>query len=199
MSASKKQRKSPAEVAASYGLSEEEVGPIDGARFVDFPWQMAGRPLVHPSDWKRERPLYVVLDNYSVHRGDAVKAAQEALEAGDIRRWYLPSYTPELSAIEPLWNALKHHEMQVRSHTAPRSARTGRQCRVGRPVVVRRELCPLSTSRIQCTVQRSAFCGESPRCSTGNSVATSRLHCACVSPDAPKSSRLPTTAGLRAG
>jgi len=114
---SKKRRKSAAEVAASYGLCEEEVGPIDSERFVDFLWQVAGRPLVHASDWKRSRPLYIVLDNYSVHKGDAVKAAQEALEAADIRLWYLPSYSPELSAIEPVWNALKHHEMQVRSHT----------------------------------------------------------------------------------
>jgi hypothetical protein len=33
---SKKQRKSLEEVAASYGLSVEEVGPIDGARLIAF-------------------------------------------------------------------------------------------------------------------------------------------------------------------
>lgn len=116
-SASKKRRKSLAEVAASYGLEEHEVGPIDGARFVAFLWQFAGRPLVYAEDWKRRRPLVIVLDNYSVHKSEAVQGARAQLEAAQITLLYLPSYCPELSEIEPIWQALKHHDIQERSHS----------------------------------------------------------------------------------
>jgi hypothetical protein len=30
--------------------------------------------------------------------------------------WYLPSYSPELSEIEPIWHSVKHREMVRRSH-----------------------------------------------------------------------------------
>ncbi len=116
-SKSKKQRKPPEEVAASYALSLCEVGPIDSDRFVAFLWELAGRPRVHLSDWKRARPLWIVLDNYSVHTGEAVKQAKAELEAANIHLFYLPSYSPQLSDIEPVWQAVKHQEMQTRSHT----------------------------------------------------------------------------------
>lgn len=114
---SKKQRKTPEEVAASYGLSLAEVGPIDSARLLAFVWHLAGRPQVYQQDWKRQRPLVIVLDNYSVHKSQDVKAALPELEAADIWLCYLPSYCPELSHIEPIWQAVKHHEMQERSQT----------------------------------------------------------------------------------
>ncbi len=104
-------------VAASYGLSLSEVGAIDSERFLAFVWQLGGRPLVYASDWKRARPLVIVLDNYSVHKSEQVQAAQPALEAANIRLVYLPSYSPELSDIEPIWQAVKHHEMPQRSQT----------------------------------------------------------------------------------
>jgi transposase len=37
------------------------------------------------------------------------------LEAADIFLVYLPAYSPELSAIEPVWNDVKAHHMPVRS------------------------------------------------------------------------------------
>lgn len=67
--------------------------------------------------WKRERPLYIVPDNYSVHVGQAVRDALPTLEAADVHLFYLPSYSPELSELEPIWNAVKHHEMSVRSYS----------------------------------------------------------------------------------
>jgi putative transposase len=118
---SKKQRRSPQEVAASYGLVLEEVGPIDSARFLGFVWHLAGRPPVCMTGWKRERPLVIVLDNYSVHKSQPVQAAVPELEAADIWFCYLPSYCPELSDIEPIWQAVKHLEMQQRSHTEVRA------------------------------------------------------------------------------
>ena len=97
------------------GVTKEEVGPIDGDRLVAFLWRLAGRPKVYSSRWKRVRPLYIWLDNYSVHTGRAVKDALPDLETADIHLMYLPAYSPELSKIEPIWNDVKYREMTQRS------------------------------------------------------------------------------------
>jgi hypothetical protein len=112
-----KRRKSPEEVAACYGLSPQEVGPIDSARFLAFVWRLAGRPALYPGGWRRARPLFIVLDNYSVHKSQPVQGALPGLEAANVFLWYLPSYSPELSDIEPVWHVVKHHEMPQRSQT----------------------------------------------------------------------------------
>ena len=46
-----KQPRPLSEQAAAHGLREEEVGPIDSERFLQFVWSFAGRPVVHPADW----------------------------------------------------------------------------------------------------------------------------------------------------
>lgn len=112
----KKPRVSPAEQAAAHGLRPEQVGPLDSERLVRFIWTIAGRPAVHASDWQRERPLVIWLDNYSVHKSDRVQAEIPALERAGITLHYLPSYSPELSRIEPIWQDVKHHEMTKRSY-----------------------------------------------------------------------------------
>jgi hypothetical protein len=116
-SRAKKPRKTKEQIAADHGLTPGEVGPIDSTRFLDFVWRVAGRPEVYTTDWKRERPLWMVLDNYSVHTGQAVAEAIPGLEAAHVFFFYLPSYSPELSEIEPIWHAVKHHEIPVRSHS----------------------------------------------------------------------------------
>ena len=58
-----------------------------------------------------------MLDNYSVHTSEAVNQEQVTLEKANVRLFYLPSYSPELSAIEPIWQTLKHHEMQTRDYS----------------------------------------------------------------------------------
>lgn len=113
---SQEQRKTSAEVAAAHGLCLAEVGAIDAERLLDFVWQTAGRPGAEAVAWKRERPLIIVLDNYSVHKGHVIQSALPVLEAADVFLFYLPSYCPELSRIEPVWNDVKHHEMQTRSY-----------------------------------------------------------------------------------
>ena len=113
----KTQHKSPQAVAQAAGFAPSEVGAIDSERFLAFVWLLAGRPAIHLSDWKRSRPLWIVLDNYSVHKSAGVKAAQADLEAAGVHLFYLPAYSPQLSDIEPIWQAVKHHEMQTRSHT----------------------------------------------------------------------------------
>lgn len=109
-------RKTPEEVAREFGLQCDDVGSIDAARFIDFVWTTAGRPDIASSEWRRERPLMVVLDNYSVHKCQAVKDTLEAWERADIYLVYLPSYSPELSAIEPIWNDTKRNELTSRSY-----------------------------------------------------------------------------------
>ena len=113
-SRAKQQRTTVQQRAAAHGLRGEEVGPIDAARLLAFIWQTAGRPSV-PDGWKRERPLIVVLDNYSVHKSQTVANAREQLAAADIHLVYLPAYSPELSRIEPDWNDIKQHHLPVRS------------------------------------------------------------------------------------
>jgi hypothetical protein len=114
-SRAKTQPRSVAEQAARHGLLPEEVGVLDSERFLSFLWKVAGRPRCSPASWRRERPLVIVLDNYSVHKCERVQAALPELTAADIHLFYLPAYSPELSQIEPLWNAVKHHEMTHRS------------------------------------------------------------------------------------
>lgn len=115
-SRAKKRRKTPEQIAKDHGLLPEEVGPIDSGRFLGFVWRVAGRPVVYLSGWRRERPLVIVLDNYSVHNSQPVEEALPELAAADVFLFYLPTYSPELSEIEPIWNSVKHHEMPVRSY-----------------------------------------------------------------------------------
>ena len=118
-STAKKPRKSPVQSALDHGLAVEEadrVGPITSERFVDFLWELSGRPQRARGDWHRKRPLVVVLDNYSVHSSQLVHEAIEALNAANVFLFYLPSYSPELSDIEPIWNGVKHYEMIRRSY-----------------------------------------------------------------------------------
>ena len=115
-SRAKQPRKSPEERAQIHGVTPEAVGKIDADLLVSFVWKVAGRPEGAPQGWKRERPLMVVLDNYSVHQSESVKALKEAWTAADIHLCYLPSYTPELSDIEPIWKDVKHHELRQRSY-----------------------------------------------------------------------------------
>jgi DDE superfamily endonuclease len=112
----KKARKSLAERAGAHGLRPEQVGTIDSERLIAFIWRAAGRPAVHDADWQRERPLIIWLDNYSVHKSERVQAELPAWERAGITLCYLPSYSPELSRMEPIWHPVKHHEIVQRSH-----------------------------------------------------------------------------------
>ena len=115
-SRAKKPRKTVAEIAAAHGLTAAEVGVLDGERFVRFIWTLAGRPATAGPEWRRERPVWVVLDNYSVHKSGRVAQEQADWQAAGIELVYLPAYSPKLSKIEPVWNDVKHHQMPVRSY-----------------------------------------------------------------------------------
>ena len=114
-SRAKQPRTSPEARAAVHGLTVAEVGPIDADRVVAFLWRIAGRPADAPADWQRVRPLMIALDNYSVHKSEPVQAAQPQLAAADVHLVYLARYCPEQSAIEPVWNDVKQHQLPIRS------------------------------------------------------------------------------------
>ena len=103
--------------AAAQGLRGEEVGKIDSEVFLAFLWTVAGRPADAGGDWRRERPVHFVVDNYSVHTSERVKLEQRALAAAGIHLFYLPSYSPELSRMEPQWRDIKGPGMPERSQT----------------------------------------------------------------------------------
>jgi len=63
-------------------------------------------------------PRVVVLDNASMHTSKAFKAQRQELSRRGIYLYYLPAYSPELNAIEPVFKQIKHHEMPKRSHTS---------------------------------------------------------------------------------
>jgi hypothetical protein len=93
---------------------------IDSAAFLQFVVQaVAGLPTTLddlPADYQRERPCVIVLDNYSVHRAKPVQTALPALAVAGVCLFYLPPYSPELNAIEPLCGQIRHHDLQERSH-----------------------------------------------------------------------------------
>ena len=60
--------------------------------------------------------LVVVLDNASMHRSHVVQQALPALAERGIHVYYLPPYSPELNAIEPLFGVLKGTEMPERTY-----------------------------------------------------------------------------------
>jgi transposase len=105
-----------AQVAAEHGLEEVDLGVIDSEVFLAFVWQLAGRPVDAPDTWRRERPLLVVVDNYSVHTSERVRSERRALAQADVHLLYLPAYSPELSRIETHWKATKYYDLPQRSY-----------------------------------------------------------------------------------
>lgn len=65
-----------------------------------------------------ERPTWVALDNYAVHKAKRIQARIEALEAKGLHLFFLPPYSPELNLIEPCWHDIKHYRMQQRVFTS---------------------------------------------------------------------------------
>jgi DDE superfamily endonuclease len=94
------------------GLAEAEMGVLNAELLIAFIWQIAGRPADASDDWRRDKPLVVVLDNYSVHVGKHVQAERKKWQEADIGLFFLPSYSPELSAMEPVWHDIKQHRMR---------------------------------------------------------------------------------------
>lgn len=94
-------------------------GRLDSAAFLDFVSRdLAGLPATPdalPPSYVRRRPCTIVLDNYSVHRSAAVKAATPALARAGVDFYFLPAYSPELNKIEPVWRHVKYGDLATRS------------------------------------------------------------------------------------
>jgi hypothetical protein len=109
-------RKATSPLAA--GLEPSELGVLNAEFLIAFIWTMAGRPDDAPEGWRREKPLVIVLDNYSVHKGARFQQEREKWRQADIDLFFLPSYSPELSGIEPLWRDVKQHRMRRLSRSS---------------------------------------------------------------------------------
>jgi len=94
------------------GLELSELGPIDAQFLIDFLWRVAGRPEGAPGDWRRPKPLVIVLDNHAIHKSARMREERLKWQAADVDLFFLPSYSPELSGIEPLWQDVKQHRMR---------------------------------------------------------------------------------------
>jgi putative transposase len=63
-------------------------------------------------------PRVVVLDNASLHTSRVIRRASGALAASGTYLYFLPPYSPELNAIEPVFRQVKYQEMPQRSHSS---------------------------------------------------------------------------------
>ncbi len=88
------------------------MGVLNAEFLIRFIWRVAGRSEEGAPDWRRDKPLVIVLDNYSVHKSARFSEERERWRAADIGLFFLPSYSPELSGIEPLWRDVKQHRMR---------------------------------------------------------------------------------------
>jgi DDE superfamily endonuclease len=60
--------------------------------------------------------LVVVLDNGSIHRSRVLQDARPALQQQGIELYSLPSYSPELNAIEAVFSGIKTHDLPARRY-----------------------------------------------------------------------------------
>jgi transposase len=95
----------------------KEQGKYDAAAHLRFVREtVAGLLPDAPAEARVARPCVVVLDNYAVHRGQVVTDECPTLEAQGVRFFFLPPYSPELNAIEPLWRQVKYQDLPERSY-----------------------------------------------------------------------------------
>jgi transposase len=76
-------------------------GRFDAPVFVEFLTK-----LMHDAPG----PVYLILDNLSVHKAEAVKKYVASLN-GRLKLFFLPSYSPELNPDEWVWKNVKHDQI----------------------------------------------------------------------------------------
>src|SRR5262245_55807066 len=69
-------------------------------------------------------PRVVVLDNAGLHTSKQVKAERKALSREGSYLYFLPAYSPELNAIEPVFQQVQHHDIPTRSPTSKAELRS---------------------------------------------------------------------------
>jgi transposase len=65
-----------------------------------------------------DKPVVVVLDNASTHRGRVVTAARAALKQQHLHLYFLPPYSPKLNPIEAVFGGIKAHELPERAYAS---------------------------------------------------------------------------------
>jgi transposase len=65
-----------------------------------------------------DKPVVVVLDNASTHRGRVVSAARSALKQQRLHLYFLPPYSPKLNPIEAVFGGIKQHELPERAYVS---------------------------------------------------------------------------------
>jgi putative transposase len=63
-------------------------------------------------------PLVLVLDNASLHRNAALRQALPDLRKHNVYFYYLPAYSPELNAIEPVFRTVKYLDLPERYYAS---------------------------------------------------------------------------------
>ncbi len=63
------------------------------------------------------KPLTVILDNASFHKGNAVQPMLKVLAQKGLKLYFLPPYSPELNRIEKLWHKVKYELMEFKTRT----------------------------------------------------------------------------------
>ena len=61
-------------------------------------------------------PLVLVLDNASFHRSAGLRRALPDLRQRNVYLYYLPPYSPELNAVEPVFRTVKHLDLPERRY-----------------------------------------------------------------------------------
>ncbi len=84
------------------------MGGTDAVTFEAF----ISQKLV-PKLWKG---ACVIMDNYSIHKGEKIRSLIEGVGAKLI---YLPTYSPEFNPIENCWSKLKSILRQIGARTYP--------------------------------------------------------------------------------
>ena len=82
----------------------------------------SGVEIVSIKDPSKPKLLwYWTIENAGLHTSKVVKAARPALAKLGIYLYYLPAYSPELNAIEPVFRQVNYQEMPQRSFTSKKS------------------------------------------------------------------------------
>ena len=106
----------PAGPSLVFESRSKDDGKYDADAHLRFVYKLAGLPAVLPDGYRRERPCVIALDNYSVHHSQLVKDRMPTLEGAGVRFFFLPPYSPEMNAIEPLWRQVKYQDLPERSY-----------------------------------------------------------------------------------
>lgn len=97
---------------ARFGLNLiSAISPRGEMRFMVYPGRLVAatfiqflRRLLHDS----ARPVFLIVDRHPAHRAAAVARFVESTR-GQLRIFFLPSYSPELNPDELVWNHVKRH------------------------------------------------------------------------------------------